>query len=40
MNKQNGYTLVELLMVIWFLVCVCIGGALLYVLWHFVSKFW
>ena len=39
-NKQKGFTLVELMTVLVFLVFVVIGGGLLYTAFHFITKFW
>ena len=37
---MKGYTLIELLIVIALIGTVAVGGFGLYVLWHFISKFW
>lgn len=37
---QKGYTLVELLFVVWFLLAVSIIGGVGYVAFHFLAKFW
>ena len=40
MKKQRGYTLIELLICIIFFVAFALGGTVLYVAWHFISKYW
>ena len=40
MRNQKGFTLFELLFVVWGLVCLAIGGGILYAIFHFVAKFW
>jgi type II secretory pathway pseudopilin PulG len=41
MEKQSGFTLVELIIALGFTVVSCgIVGTGLYVLYHFLSKFW
>jgi prepilin-type N-terminal cleavage/methylation domain-containing protein len=40
MKKQNGFTLIELLIVVFFLAAVAVGIVSLYVLGHFITKFW
>lgn len=40
MNKQKGFTLVELIFCVVFVVCVVIGCGMLYVAGHFIAKFW
>lgn len=40
MKKQRGYTLIELLICIIFIVALGLGGTILYVAWHFLSKYW
>jgi hypothetical protein len=40
MKNQKGFTVVELLVLLAFLVSIGIGCSLLYVGWHFISKFW
>lgn len=40
MKKQKGFTLPELLILVWvtFVIgAICFGG---YVAWHFIAKFW
>jgi len=37
---QRAYTLVDLQIAIFFLVVVVGGGGVVYVAWHFISKFW
>ena len=37
---QRGYTLIELLVVIAFIAIIGLGCGLLYVLVHFLAKFW
>lgn len=37
---QKGFTLIELIFVAGFIAAVCIGGGILYVAVHFISKFW
>lgn len=39
-KKQQGYTLAELLFVIWGVVILCLIGAGIYAAVHFISKFW
>jgi Tfp pilus assembly protein PilE len=39
-KQQSGYTLVELLIVVFFLVTLTLAGSALYVIFHFISKFW
>ena len=39
-NKQKGYTLIELVLVVWFLFVIGLVGTGLYVAGHFISKFW
>jgi Tfp pilus assembly protein PilE len=39
-TKQLGFTIAELLMVIWALGVMAFGGFMLYALVHFISKFW
>lgn len=40
MNNQKGFTLTELLLALWGLICV--GGfiTVVYVIAHFISKYW
>lgn len=40
MKYQKGFTIIELLMVLVFVLALSIGGSLLYVAWHFIAKFW
>ena len=40
MKKQRGYTLVEMFIVLAFLGIVAVGGVAIYVIAHFLSKFW
>ena len=40
MRRQRGFTVVEVLAVMWVLFCVAGAGFGIYVLWHFISKFW
>jgi type II secretory pathway pseudopilin PulG len=40
MKNQTGFTLVELMVVIWFVLIVIAVGGGLYVAHHFISKFW
>jgi type II secretory pathway pseudopilin PulG len=40
MKKQMGYTLAELVMVIWILLCLVGAGFLVYAAIHFILKFW
>jgi len=42
MNRrlQRGFTLIELFIVFVFIGAIVLGGTGLYVLWHFISKFW
>ena len=39
-NKQQGFTLIELIIVIGFLGTVIGGGICLFVVGHFIGKFW
>jgi Tfp pilus assembly protein PilE len=40
MNKQRGFTIIELGGVLFFLVWLACVSAILYVAYHFISKFW
>ncbi len=40
MNNQRGFTAIELLVAMFVVFGVVIFGGLLYVLYHFISKFW
>ena len=40
MKNQKGYTVIELLMVIWFFVIIAALGGIGYLAWPFISKFW
>lgn len=40
MNKQCGYTLIEVLVTIAALAALAVGGAFIGILIHFISKFW
>lgn len=40
MNKQKGFTLVELMIVVACVVVVLVAGGGLYVAAHFIGKFW
>ena len=40
MKNQKGVTLVELIVTVGALASLAIGGVLLYVVFHFVAKFW
>lgn len=40
MKKQLGYTLTELLVIVWFGLIVAAVGTVIYVAVHFISKFW
>jgi prepilin-type N-terminal cleavage/methylation domain-containing protein len=40
MEKQRGYTAIEVLMVLATLASLAVGGAFIFALVHFVSKFW
>ena len=40
MRNQRGYTLVELLFVCGFIGALCAVGFLIYIVAHFVIKFW
>jgi hypothetical protein len=37
---QKGFTLTELIIVVWGIIVLSLIGFGLYVAWHFVSKFW
>lgn len=37
---QRGYTLVELLVSLWGLFCIGLIGAIIWVIFHFIAKFW
>lgn len=39
-NKQRGFTLFELGICLWFLLCLALAGGIIYTVIHFVSKFW
>ena len=39
-NKQQGYTLIELMLVVWGIVIVGLAGVGVYILVHFLSKVW
>lgn len=39
-SSQRGYTLRELLFVGWAFVCLSFFGFVLFIAWHFISKFW
>jgi type II secretory pathway pseudopilin PulG len=39
-RKQMGFTIVELLAVVWVCVCLAIAGGAGYIVVHFISKFW
>ena len=38
--KKNGYTIVELLILIIFIVAIVLSVAGLYTIFHFVAKYW
>lgn len=40
MREQKGYTLVEVAMVIALIACVVIGGVAMWVVSHFIIKYW
>lgn len=40
MNKQHGYTITELLVILWFLFVLAMVGGGIYVAVHFITKFW
>jgi prepilin-type N-terminal cleavage/methylation domain-containing protein len=40
MKKQKGFTLPEMLFVIWFVILVIILGGGAYIGLHFIAKFW
>ena len=40
MKRQNGYTLMELVVVLGLLTVVLFFGFVAYVVFHFVQKFW
>ena len=39
-NKQLGFTLIELGLLVWGLVCAVLAAGLVYCLFHFIAKFW
>lgn len=39
-EKMKGYTLSELMIVITGIFVLCLGGALVYAAFHFISKWW
>ncbi len=39
-SKRSGYTLVELMICVSMFIIFIIMGLLIYVAWHFISKFW
>lgn len=39
-KNMKGYTLVELLICLWFLVCLAGAGTMIYIIYHFVTKYW
>jgi len=39
-NMRKGFTILELLMVLWALFVLCIIGGVIYVACHFIAKFW
>lgn len=44
MKKQAGFVLNDLIIVIWFVICGLLSlatfGAVIWVAWHFISKWW
>lgn len=40
MKKQNGYTIIELILLVGVVATVAIAGGLVYVAAHFISKIW
>jgi type II secretory pathway pseudopilin PulG len=40
MFKQKGFTLIELIICIAVPITLCVGGGVIYVAWHFISKAW
>lgn len=40
MNKQKGYTLVELIVTVFVLIGLGLVGFGGYIAWHFIAKFW
>ena len=39
-RNEQGYTVIELLAVIYGLICIGLFGAVIYVVAHFISKYW
>ncbi len=40
MDNEKGYTVMELLMLLWFLVIIAAGCIGIYVAVHFIQKYW
>jgi Tfp pilus assembly protein PilE len=40
MRKQRGFTLIELVLCVWIPFVIAVVGVGLYVLIHFIAKFW
>ena len=40
MKNEKGYTTVELLIAILFVLALVVGGGIVWALIHFISKFW
>lgn len=40
MNNEKGYTVVELITALDILAVLAFWGGMIYVAWHFISKFW
>ena len=40
MLKQRGFTLTELLILVWAVIAFGIIGTIIGIAWHFIAKFW
>lgn len=40
LKKQAGFTLYELLILVWLAFVVGVAGLAIWVAWHFISKWW
>ena len=40
MKNVKGFTLAELVMLIWFLIVLSLAGAAIWAVCHFIAKFW